>query len=81
MKVLSRPHDTPSKTAKVMVRHPIKAIKPIVVNTCTRDGTCVHDPLYLDAGVVQLLGKGVHGLQQVLARLWVNVGPPCGDLN
>lgn len=41
----------------------------------------MHDPLDLDAGVVQLLGKGVHSLQQVLARLWVNVSPPCGDLN
>lgn len=41
----------------------------------------MHDPLYLDAGVVQLLGKGVHSLQQVLACLWVNVGPACGDLN
>lgn len=53
----------------------------IVVYTCTCGGTCVYDPLYLDAGVVQLLGKGVHGLQQVLACLWVNVGSPCGDLN
>lgn len=41
----------------------------------------MHDPLYLDARVVQLLGEGMHSLQQVLARLWVNVGPPCGDLN
>lgn len=49
------------------------------VYTCTC--TCVHDPLDLDAGVVQLLGKGVHSLEQVFARLRVNVGPPCGDLN
>lgn len=43
--------------------------------------TCVHNPLYLDAGVVQLLGEGVHSLQQVLAGLRINVGPPCWDLN
>lgn len=44
-------------------------------------GTCVDDPLYLDALVVQLLGEGVDGLQQVFTRLRVDVGPPCRDLN
>ena len=44
-------------------------------------GTCVHDPLYLDAGVVQLLGEGVHGLQQVLAALGVHVRPPRRNLD
>lgn len=43
--------------------------------------TCVHNSLYLDARVVQLLGKGVHSLQQVLAGLRVNVGPPCWNLD
>lgn len=43
--------------------------------------TCVYNPLDLDAGVVQLLGEGVHGLHQILTGLWVNVGPPCWDLD
>lgn len=43
--------------------------------------TCVDDAFYLDAGVVQLFGESVDGLDQVLARLRVNVGPPGGDLN
>lgn len=43
--------------------------------------TCVHDPLDFDAGVVQLLCEGVHSLQQVLAGLRVDVGPPRRDLN
>lgn len=43
--------------------------------------TCVHNPLYLDARVVQLLGKSVHGLQQILAGLRIDVGPPRWDLN
>lgn len=41
----------------------------------------MHDPLDFDAGVVQLLREGVHGLQQVLAGLRVDVGPPRRDLN
>lgn len=44
-------------------------------------GTCVHDSLYLYALIVQLLGEGVHGLQQVFAGLWVDVGSPCRDFN
>lgn len=43
--------------------------------------TCVNDSLYLDAGVVELLGEGVHGLQQVLAGLRVDVGPARRDFN
>lgn len=41
----------------------------------------MHDSLYLDALVVQLLGEGVHRLLQVLARLRVDVRPPSWDLN
>lgn len=43
--------------------------------------TRVHYSLDLDAGVVQFLGEGVGGLQQVLARLRVDVGPPRRDLD
>jgi len=43
--------------------------------------TCVHNSVYLDALVVQLLGEGVHSLQQVLAGLWVDVRSPRWDLN
>lgn len=41
----------------------------------------MHDPLDFDARVVQLLGEGVHSLQQVLTGLWVDIGPPRRDLN
>lgn len=42
---------------------------------------CPDDPLNLDAGVIQLFGKEVHGLQGVFARVGVDVRPPGRDFN
>ena len=61
---------------------PPACVPVVCVSVCVcACGTCVHDPLYLDAGVVQLLGEGVHGLQQVLAALGVHVRPPRRNLD
>ena len=41
----------------------------------------MNDPLDLDAGVVKLLGEGVHSLNQVLTGLRVDVRASGGDLD
>lgn len=42
---------------------------------------CPDDPLNLNAGVIQLFGKEVHGLHGVFARVRVDVRPPGGYFN